>query len=754
MRPNLKLLPPMLASLVLAALVCAQLWYPETFAALRNRVFDGHMTLFPATPEGPLAVVEIDEESLARHGPWPWDMETLDTLLDGLGASGAALAALAVIPSDSDPCPSGCAPVPEPSGGAVSRGPDPVVAGLRAPPSVIGFALTDRGGSADPPPRRAGLAMLGDPVDLRTALPASLLPAHASLNHAAGVGALNVFPDADGRLRRVPLLVQMGTELYPSLLSETFRLATGEPAYLVRANPAGVDPPLLLKVGPAVIPLTRDGEVWLHYGPRGGFPVVSADAVLAGELPAGILDGRIVLIGVSAPGFGAVFTSPRDEAFGPAEVYAQAFAQLLSGAHPSRPGWALGAEVTVGAAGSVILLLLSLWRPGVWLVAPGVLLVAGVYAGGLSLFRSHLLLIDGAMPALTIGAVLAALTLAGYVIAERERRWIQSAFSSYISPNLVRHLVRHPEELRLRGERRECSFVMTDLAGFTAMVERFPPEELVDLLNGYLEALVSIVFSFDGTVERIVGDAVSAHFSAPVRQPDHAQRAVDLALAIDRFASDFSATMQARGVPFGQTRIGVHSGEVIVGNFGGRSHLDYRGFGDPINTTARLESANRHFGTRIAISADTLARCEGLAACRTWGNRSEGVGERGQFGSELRRIVGSMQRKSEPRWTALPLPQPIHPRSDRLLETRSIGELILKGKTRPIAVFTPLTPDEIETGLAAAYREAYALAEREDAGALAAFESCAARFPTDGLTCFHLERLTRGMRGVVIPLEK
>jgi adenylate cyclase len=263
----------------------------------------------------------------------------------------------------------------------------------------------------------------------------------------------------------------------------------------------------------------------------------------------------------------------------------------------------------------------------------------------------------------------------------------------------VSHLVQHPEELRLRGERRECSFVMTDLAGFTAMVERFPPEELVDLLNGYLESLVSIVFRFDGTVERIVGDAVSAHFSAPVRQPDHAQRAVDLALAIDRFASEFSSAMQARGVPFGQTRIGVHTGEVIVGNFGGRSHLDYRGFGDPINTTARLESANRHFGTRIAISADTLARCEDL-------------------------------------------------------QTRSIGELILKGKTRPIAVFTPLTPDEIETGLAAAYREAYALAEREDARAIAAFESCAARFPTDGLTRFHLERLTRGKRGVVIPLEK
>jgi adenylate cyclase len=696
MRPTLKSLPLILASLVLILLIGAQLRDPQWFAALRNRVFDGYMAVFPGTPRGPIAVVDIDTQSLARHGPWPWSTETLAALLDGLAASGAVLAALAVIPGDPDTCPS-------PSGGqAASRDdPSPPARGRlpTAPPSVIGFALADRGGSPSVPPRRVGLVTLGEPRDLHTALPQTLLPAEVSLSGAAGVGALNVFPDADGRLRRVPLLVQMGDALYPSLLSETFRLATAQGSYLVRFNPDGVEPPISLKLGPVVIPLTRDAEVWLHYGPRHALPSVSAGAVLEGRVPPGTLERRIVLIGVSAPGIGAAFNSPLGEPLAPAEIYAQGLGQLLSGTQPARPGWVLGAEAALGAAGSLILVLISLWRPGLWLVIPGALMVAGAYLGGLLLFRAYALLIDGAMPALTIGAVLAVLTLAGYVIAERERRWIQRAFSSYVSPNLVSHLVRHPEELRLRGERRECSFVMTDLAGFTAMVERFPPEELVDLLNGYLESLVSIVFRFDGTVERIVGDAVSAHFSAPVRQPDHAQRAVDLALAIDRFASEFSSAMQARGVPFGQTRIGVHTGEVIVGNFGGRSHLDYRGFGDPINTTARLESANRHFGTRIAISAETLARCEGL-------------------------------------------------------ETRPIGELILKGKSRPISVSTPLSADEIRAGLAEAYLKAYRLATRGDAAALAAFQSCAARFPGDGPTRFHLERLRGGLSGVVIPLEK
>lgn len=693
-----KFLPPLLASALLALAIYAQLCCPRVFSDMRHLLFDAYMAIYPAAPAAPVTVVEIDEQALREHGPWPWPSATLGALLERISAAGARMVALSMIPAR--------APAPQPPSEQASEDQSPLVTGteplaraLARLPTVVGYALTDRGGGLTPPPRTAGVSVIGPAAPrLRNPLPATLLPSAEYLEAAAGLGALNVFPDSDGRVRRVPLLVQMGDELFPSLAAEVLRVASGSNAYQVRVGGDTATAPLAIRVGDRTVPLDANGEIWLHYAPRAALHLVGAAAVLAQEVPERLLAGRSVLVGVSAPGIGTTLTSPLGERLGAAEVHAQAFSQLLAGEHPLRPHWAPGAEALVGALGSLALILLYFRVRGTWLVVLGLGLVAAVLAGGFWLFARWLLLFDALTPGLTIIATFTALALTGYVVTERERRFVQRAFSSFVSPNLVSHLMRHPEELCLRGERRVCSFVMTDLAGFTPMVEHAAPEDLVDLLNRYLDGLIGIAFEHEGTLERIIGDAVSVHFSAPVVQPDHALRALDCALAIDRFAADFSERMHREGVPFGHTRIGVHTGEVIVGNFGGRRQLDYRAFGDPINTTARLESANRHFGTRIAVSTDTAALCPGT---------------------------------------------PLRP----------MGLLLLKGKHQAVETHTPLTPEEIDAGLAEAYADAYDLARRRDPCALAAFDACAARFPKDGLTRFHARRLRAGGQGVEIRLE-
>jgi adenylate cyclase len=691
-------LPPLLATALLALGIYAQICCPQVFSALRHLLFDAYVAAFPATVSAPVTVVEIDEQALARHGPWPWPPETLGALLERLSAAGAVSTGLTMIPSGGSDQGARSAGDEPPHGAAAP--PAPLAAGLASIPGVIGYALTDEGGGTELPPRRAGVVVVGAATPtLRRRLTGSLLPSAESIAAAAGLGALNVCPDPDGRVRRVPVLVQMDGELFPSLAAEILRVAAGAGSYLVRvAADAGANAPMSVRIGNRTIPLDENAEVWLHYAPRADLPVLGAARVLDGEAPASLLAGRIVLVGVSAPGIGGRVSSPLGEVLSAAAIHAQALSQLLAGTSPLRPRWAPGAEALVGALGSLLLILLSLRVRGVWLVLAGLLLVAAVLAGGFWLFGERLLLFDAATPGLTVVVVFSTLALAGYVVSERERRFVQRAFSSFVSPNLVRYLMQHPETLRLRGERRECSFIMTDLAGFTSLVERSAPEDLVDLVNDYLDGLIRIAFRFDGTLERIVGDAVSVHFSAPVVQPDHARRALDCALAIDRFAADFSARMCRDGIPFGHTRIGVHTGEVIIGNFGGRSQLDYRAFGDPINTTARLESANRFFGTRIAVSAATAAQC----------------------------------------------PQ---------TPMRPVGALVLKGKRTPIETHTPLAEDDVASGLADAYIHAYRLAEAGDARALAAFEACAMRFPRDGLVRFHLARLRAGQTGVEIRLE-
>jgi class 3 adenylate cyclase len=282
-------------------------------------------------------------------------------------------------------------------------------------------------------------------------------------------------------------------------------------------------------------------------------------------------------------------------------------------------------------------------------------------------------------------------------ILDREHRWIKDAFSRYISPNLVRHLIEHPEQLRLGGERRECTFVLSDLAGFTALVEQAEPEIVVMLLNEYLEGMTRIALEAEGTLDRIVGDAVAVMFSAPVAQPDHAARALRCALEMDAFASAFTARVSREHAVLRGTRIGVCSGPVIVGHFGSRDRLDYRALGDAINTASRLENANRYFGTRICVASETVARVPGFTG-------------------------------------------------------RRIGMLQLPGKRTLVEAWEPLVPAAPDAHWAEAYEDAYEQMARRDPGVLDALRDLEQAHPGDPLVRFHLGRIAGGEEGVVVNL--
>jgi len=269
--------------------------------------------------------------------------------------------------------------------------------------------------------------------------------------------------------------------------------------------------------------------------------------------------------------------------------------------------------------------------------------------------------------------------------AERAR----ANLSRYFSPNLANHLAENPDTLELGGERRDLTFLFTDLAEFTPLVEQLDPTVVVSVMNDYIGGIASVVFEHGGTVDTVVGDAVHAMFGAPIEQPDHAARAVACALAINRFATAFSARKSNEGVPVGVTRIGVHTGSAIVGNFGGESFFHYTAHGDAINTAARLETANKLLGTRMCVSADTVAL--------------------------IPDFIG-----------------------------RPIGNLILKGKVQEIGAFEPVGDSETESEQLADYLGAFEKLKTGDPGCLQAFASHVGRFGNEPLASFHLQRLLAG----------
>jgi len=273
-----------------------------------------------------------------------------------------------------------------------------------------------------------------------------------------------------------------------------------------------------------------------------------------------------------------------------------------------------------------------------------------------------------------------------------------ASLARYFSPNLAERLAGDMGTLDLAGGRREIASLFTDVTGFTALAETLEPAILAPLLNDYLAGMTDIVFAHDGTVAKIVGDALHVLFGAPADQPDHATRAIACALALDGFAQGFRAQWAARGVALGATRIGVHCGAAIVGNFGGGRFFDYTAYGDTVNIAARLEAANKQLGTRACVSAAAAARAADFRG-------------------------------------------------------RPVGDLVLRGRSEPLRCFEPLTPEAHADPAAAEYERAFALLAAGDPGATAAFATLVGKRPDDQLASFHLRRLLNGASGTRIALD-
>jgi len=273
-----------------------------------------------------------------------------------------------------------------------------------------------------------------------------------------------------------------------------------------------------------------------------------------------------------------------------------------------------------------------------------------------------------------------------------------ASLSRYFSPNLAQRLAGDASSIDLGGQRREIATIFSDIAGFTGVVETLEPSVLGPLLNEYLSGITDVVFAHDGTVAKIVGDALHVLFGAPGEQPDHADRAVACALAMDEYAQSFCERWRQKGVSLGITRIGAHAGPAIVGNFGGDRFFDYTAYGDTINVTSRLEAANKQLGTRISVSAALAKRVENFRG-------------------------------------------------------RPVGDLVLRGRTESIRSMEPFQLKQCDHPAAQSYQKAFALLEATDPSAMAAFAAHVGNYPTDQLAGFHLKRLLSGGSGTRIILD-
>jgi adenylate cyclase len=699
-RWSLRLLVPLL---LVAASCLVAIWDPLPLQMLRNGMFDQFQRWQPrADTPTPVRIIDIDDESLRKFGQWPWPRTRLAELVAKLQAAQPASIALDVLfvePDRTSPkamlelwqlapaLQAGLAQLPDH---------DMVFSQIIRHGKVVLGCTVERSDVAGPAPEvKARFAVVGEaPQPYLQAYTGAVNPLSVLQADASGVGAIAFAPDADGVVRKVPLVVRVGDTLVPSLSAEALRVAEGGRTDTIRmVQPAGsgvAD----VRIGRYVVATTPRGEVWLHYAPPHPGRYIPAWKVLSGEVPAAELASKILLVGTSAQGLMDLRFGPLGAALPGVEVHAQLLEQVLGGTSLQQPSWAPATQILAAMVGGMAVGLAALFLGAALSASLLVLLLASLWAVAWIAFSRQGLLLDAVAPTLTMVLSYVGASLVHHMLSEQRQRWIRQAFSRYVSPNLVRYLIKQPGALELGGRRQDCSFVFTDLVGFTAWLEGMDPAAAVTLLNDYLDGMIAVAFKHQATLDRIVGDALVLMFSAPVVQLDHPRRALTCAWEMHQFSNQYVAMLAARGVPFGLTRIGVHSGEVIVGNFGGSTIFDYRALGDPINTAARLESANKQFGTLICVSGATLDLC--------------------------------------PLWPARP-----------------IGRVVFKGKTQHIAVYQPLDPQQSGDS---AYAAAFELLRQQSPLALEAFSQLAQRRPKDQLVAMHLSRLQDGQTGELMVL--
>ena len=422
------------------------------------------------------------------------------------------------------------------------------------------------------------------------------------------------------------------------------------------------------------------------------FPTFSASYV--SFLPDEMLKDRIVLIGAVQSITDRHLTplsiiDDGDQGNMPGVlVQANAITQFLEGRKPPTSGTAT--TVALLAIFAFVGVAISWSRKGILFnVGVGAVLVVAYWVGGIVGFGHGLPMLPLFGPSL---ALILALWMMDLFIGRGERKqreFIQGTFSRYVSPAVVDQLVSSASAATISGTKQEATFLFTDVAGFTTLSEQLGAEQLSEVLNAYLDGACEIILRHQGTIDKFIGDAIMAIFNAPIQQPDHAARAVRCALDLDAYAEEFRATRNAQDIPIGVTRIGVHTGPAVIGNFGSHSRMDFTALGDTVNTAARTEGVNKYFGTRIACTEQVVQGCPELPF-------------------------------------------------------RVIGDIVLKGKTQGTLLYTPVAPNEADD-LIQGYAAAYALLEAGEPQAADAFRTLGERYPADPVVGFHNKRIKGGL---------
>jgi len=571
------LLSPWTALITLTLMVALRAADPTFVESVRLRYFDTLITAKVPT-ENNVYTVNIDESALDKHGQWPFDRKVYAELIEDLYKRGAGLVVFNVLMTERDR----------------QGGDGALAATLNEFPVVLPNIIHEASRNT---PRQPSTATIGDEHAGYIVQGGGLIANQTILEQrAAGTGFVNTFPEVDGVVRRMPLVISIDGVVYPNLAMEALRAAAGDSTTQIKLFEGGVEKMRIPQFGP--ISTDALGRVWIDWSQK-------SKEVSMTDMPKDF-EGAVVIVGVAAAGLG----NPVPTAIGsvwPQAVQAAVLGTMFNNVVIERPDWADGAEILTLVLAGILLLFLTRWTY-VGIISGVVIIGASVFAGSYA-YSQFAWLFDST--AIVVSLVLVMLHAYGvkFVSEFLQKQAIKKQFAGYCSKEVVEMLQKDPDLIK-RGVRKDVSVMFSDLRGFTPIGEHYGDDVggLGKYMNGYMDAISKPIMDNKGMVIKYVGDASMHIHGAPIEDPNHAHTIVKVGLEMLDAVDEYTKLMEAQGLPPAAMGWGCNTGIGFIGEMGSTDRHSYDILGDMVSTAARLEARCKAYGVLAIIGAETYNR--------------------------------------------------------------------------------------------------------------------------------------------------
>lgn len=576
-------------AIILVSMVALRILDPYPIEVIRLKGLDYYQRSQPKVKSENVVVVEIDEKSLEEKGQWPWPRTELATGIKKAFENEAALVVLPIIFAEKD-----------------RMGGDPEFIDILQKVPVITSQSASVKGKGVPVPR--GLASVGGQSDgWLYDYPNAIGPVKEIGESSAGVGMLLTAPELDGVVRRLPLIIQVKKETYPTLPLEVLRVFGGEPSYQAKINEAGIQA-VRVKGTPA-FNTDANGRVWVNFKYK-------FESISYTDSDWSKVKGKIVVLALTAEGLANTVATPVGISQG-YEVSMQTLQMLVDGNRLERKAEFDLYELATGAIAGILLILAAAYLGYVYNGVLITVLLCVPTAVGFYVFNKHGYLLDYTWPTLALFLPWVGAIFMRFVMEYKLKMQIKKQFGTYLAPALVEKLQKNPGLLQLGGDERELSIMFTDVRGFTAISEHYGKDVqgLTKIMNRYMTAMTKAILENDGTLDKYIGDAQMAFWNAPLDNPNHAKDAVKTALSMLKELDNFNAEIKKEGIPAFGMGLGINTGDVVVGNMGSTQRFDYTCLGDHVNLASRLEGQSKSYGVRIIIGSKTYEMVKDQYKC-------------------------------------------------------------------------------------------------------------------------------------------